>query len=91
MIRFIDLFCGLGGFRIALKKQECVFSCDNDKSVSDVYYNNFNENPFEHTINTWKIYLNMIFYVQDFLVNPFQLLVKEKVLTIQEAHCFLIY
>ena len=46
MIRFIDLFCGLGGFRIALKKQECVFSCDNDKSVSDVYYNNFNENPF---------------------------------------------
>ena len=44
MIRFIDLFCGLGGFRIALKKQD-TFSAVIMISVSDVYYN-FNENPF---------------------------------------------
>ena len=73
MIRFIDLFCGLGGFRIALKKQECVFSCDNDKSVSDVYFNNFNENPFSDIQSIHEKYTNMIFYVQDFLVSPFQL------------------
>ena len=29
----IDLFCGIGGFRLAMKdnKVECVFSSDNDK------------------------------------------------------------
>ena len=45
--RFIDLFCGLGGFRIALEKQNCncVFSSDIDKAVSQVYENNFGEYP----------------------------------------------
>jgi site-specific DNA-cytosine methylase len=33
MYKFIDLFCGIGGFRVALEKQgmECVFSSDIDK------------------------------------------------------------
>lgn len=46
-IKFIDLFCGLGGFRVALEKQHCncVFSSDIDKSVSQVYKNNFGEYP----------------------------------------------
>ena len=41
--KFIDLFCGLGGFRIALEKQNCncVFSSDIDKAVAQVYENNF--------------------------------------------------
>lgn len=32
MIKFIDLFCGLGGFRVALESWgcECVFSSDID-------------------------------------------------------------
>ncbi len=44
---FIDLFCGLGGFRIAMEKNggSCVFSSDNDPKVAEVYQNNFNENP----------------------------------------------
>lgn len=47
-IKFIDLFCGLGGFRIGMESNgaECVFSSDNDKYVSKVYENNFEENPF---------------------------------------------
>lgn len=47
MYKFIDLFCGIGGFRLALQKQgmECVFSSDNDKTVQDIYYKNFGEKP----------------------------------------------
>ncbi len=46
-IKFIDLFCGLGGFRLALEKQKCkcVFSSDIDEAVSNVYENNFGEHP----------------------------------------------
>ena len=44
-IKFIDLFCGLGGFRLALEKQKCkcVFSSDIDEAVCKVYENNFGE------------------------------------------------
>jgi DNA (cytosine-5)-methyltransferase 1 len=52
-IRYIDLFCGIGGFRIAatqvLKKlrvtSECVFSCDIDPFSRKAYFENFGENP----------------------------------------------
>ena len=46
-IKFIDLFCGLGGFRLALEKKKCkcVFSSDIDEAVSKVYENNFGEYP----------------------------------------------
>lgn len=46
--KFIDLFCGMGGFRIAFEKAggECVFSCDIDKNVRETYRMNFNEEPF---------------------------------------------
>lgn len=48
MHRFIDLFCGLGGFRLALEKQgmECVFSSDSDSFVQETYYKNFGEKPY---------------------------------------------
>lgn len=44
---FIDLFAGLGGFRLAVESfgGECVFSSDFDKSVADVYERNFGERP----------------------------------------------
>lgn len=47
MLKFIDLFSGLGGFRIALedKNCKCVFSSEIDKFVCDVYERNFNERP----------------------------------------------
>ena len=45
--KFIDLFCGLGGFRIAFEKVggKCVFSSDIDEAVQKVYENNFGEVP----------------------------------------------
>ena len=45
--KFIDLFAGLGGFRIALESlgAKCVYTSEWDKSVSQVYYNNFGDYP----------------------------------------------
>jgi len=47
-LKFIDLFCGIGGFRIALESfgAQCVFSSDFDKNSQDVYEDNFSERPF---------------------------------------------
>lgn len=46
-IKFIDLFCGMGGFRIAFEKYqcECVFSSDIDKYACETYKLNFHEEP----------------------------------------------
>ena len=46
--RFIDLFAGIGGFRIALQRQggECVFTSEWDKYAKHTYAQNFGETPF---------------------------------------------
>jgi len=47
MNTFIDLFCGVGGFRLALQSQglKCVFSSEIDHIASQVYESNFGERP----------------------------------------------
>jgi len=52
-LKFIDLFCGIGGFRIAFENacnsmdvsSECVMSSDIDKYAQDSYEANFKERP----------------------------------------------
>lgn len=46
--RFIDLFCGIGGFRLAFEKVggRCVFSSDWDKHSQQTYAANFGEEPY---------------------------------------------
>ena len=46
-LRFIDLFCGIGGFRIAFERAgaQCVFSSDWDKFSRQTYAANFGETP----------------------------------------------
>lgn len=52
-IRYIDLFCGIGGFRYAAQRAfgdlglsgECVFSSDIDVYARDAYEANFGERP----------------------------------------------
>lgn len=46
-LRGIDLFCGIGGFRLAMEDSnvQCVFSSDIDKFAQTTYNANFNEIP----------------------------------------------
>jgi len=46
--RFIDLFAGIGGFRLALQSQNgaCVFSSEWDRAAQITYLNNYGELPF---------------------------------------------
>ncbi|MEW6301826.1 MAG: DNA (cytosine-5-)-methyltransferase [Verrucomicrobiota bacterium] len=46
-LRFIDLFCGIGGFRFAFERTgcECMFSCDWNEKARETYKANFGEEP----------------------------------------------
>jgi len=46
-IRFIDLFCGIGGFHQAMKtiNGRCVFACDIDKDCREIYEQNYGIKP----------------------------------------------
>ena len=46
-MKFIDLFCGIGGFRIALEKlgHTCIFSSEINNYAREVYKLNFGEYP----------------------------------------------
>ena len=52
-VRFIDLFCGIGGFRFAIEAvarktltdSQCVFSSDIDRDCQKAYAGNFGETP----------------------------------------------
>ena len=45
---FIDLFAGIGGFRLGMTRQgfKCVFSSEIDKHACEIYEENFGENPY---------------------------------------------
>lgn len=47
-LKFIDLFAGIGGFRLGFEKAgyACVFSSEIDKNCQAVYESNFGEKPF---------------------------------------------
>ena len=50
-IRFIDLFSGIGGFRLGLqrvKRYRCVWSCDIDKYANQIYLRKFKPKRGEH-------------------------------------------
>jgi DNA (cytosine-5)-methyltransferase 1 len=51
-LKFIDLFCGIGGFHQALNKikfinAECILAADIDKNARKVYKNNYNLTPVD--------------------------------------------
>ena len=48
LFRFIDLFSGIGGFRLGFNQAgyQCAYSCEIDTACQVVYKNNFGEAPF---------------------------------------------
>lgn len=47
-VKFIDLFAGIGGFRLGFEQNgcECVFSSEIEPHACEMYELNFNENPY---------------------------------------------
>ena len=45
--KFIELFAGIGGFRLAFEKAgyQCVYSSEIDSSCQEIYLKNFGEKP----------------------------------------------
>lgn len=46
-LQFVDMFCGIGGFHIAMQNlgAKCVFACDIDKEARKAYHANFGMHP----------------------------------------------
>jgi DNA (cytosine-5)-methyltransferase 1 len=90
-LRFIDLFCGIGGFRLAFERAgcECVFSCDWNESAQTTYEANFHERPWGdiHTVAVADILAHDIL-CGGFPCQPFSIAGVSKKLSLGRKHGF---
>ena len=86
-IKFIDLFCGIGGFRYAVEHvarrrdidSECVFSSDIDIFCQNSYESNFGERPIgDITLVSEKNIPDHNLLVAGFPCQPFSIIGKMK-------------
>ncbi len=74
--RFIDLFAGIGGFRLGFEQvgYQCVFSSEINSECQIVYQKNFNEQPFDDVtqINPKKL-PNFEILLAGFPCQPFSI------------------
>ena len=80
---FIDLFAGIGGFRMALQNEGgiCVFSSEFDDNAQMTYYENYGDIPFgDITLNRIKNYIptNFDILCGGFPCQPFSICGKKK-------------
>jgi len=89
--RFIDLFCGIGGFRIAFERAggKCVFSSDYDKFSQQTYEANFGERPHGdiHSVAVADIPAHDILCA-GFPCQPFSIAGVSKKLSLGRKHGF---
>ena len=90
-LKFIDLFCGIGGFRLAFDRAgaDCVFSCDWDKYSQLTYEANFGEKPHGdiHAIGVANIPEHDILCA-GFPCQPFSIAGVSKKLSLGRKHGF---
>jgi DNA (cytosine-5)-methyltransferase 1 len=90
-LRFIDLFCGIGGFRLAFERAgcECVFSSDWNKYAQITYAANFGEQPHGdiHSVAVTDIPAHDILCA-GFPCQPFSIAGVSKKLSLGKAHGF---
>ena len=90
-LKFIDLFCGIGGFHIAFERAgcECVFSSDWNKYAQQTYAANFGETPHGdiHSVAVADIPAHDILCA-GFPCQPFSIAGVSKKLSLGKAHGF---
>ena len=89
--KFIDLFCGIGGFRLAFERASahCVFSSDYDKFSQQTYAANFGEKPHGeiHSVAVADIPAHDILCA-GFPCQPFSIAGVSKKLSLGRKHGF---
>lgn len=91
--KFIDLFAGIGGFRIAMQQLggKCVFSSEWDKEAQKTYFSNFGEYPFgDITLENTKKFIPKKFDILcgGFPCQPFSLAGVTKKNSLGKKHGF---
>src|SRR5690606_38026521 len=90
---FIDLFAGIGGFRMALQQVggRCIFSSEYDKFAQKTYFANYGEIPFgDITKEETKAYIPREFDILcgGFPCQPFSIAGVSKKISLGRSHGF---